>query len=150
MRAVVQRVIDCSVSVDGKITGSIENGLLVYLGIHHEDTAADIDYLARKIVNLRIFQDDQGKMNLSLIDTGGGILVISQFTLYADTSRGRRPSYNGAAPPDIAIPLYESFLEALSNLGIRPEKGIFGAKMHVRYCNDGPVTIILDSSSGTA
>jgi D-tyrosyl-tRNA(Tyr) deacylase len=145
MRAVVQRVSDCSVSVDGTITGSISTGLLVYLGVHRQDTMTEVRFLANKIVNLRIFPDTEGKMNRSLIDIGGGILVISQFTLYADTARGRRPSYSHAAPPETAIPLYEAFLSTLADLGIPPERGVFGASMKVRYCNEGPVTIIIDS-----
>lgn len=146
MRAVVQRVKSASVSIDGKVTGEIEKGLLVLLGITNDDSQTDIDYLARKICGLRIFSDDDGKMNLSVEDIDGDILVVSQFTLYAETRKGNRPSYINAAKPEIAIPLYEAFVSSLSR---KRDKNIptgkFGADMQVSLVNDGPVTIILDS-----
>jgi len=146
VRAVVQRVKSASVSIDGKVTGEIEKGLLVLLGITNDDSQTDIDYLARKICGLRIFSDDDGKMNLSVEDIDGDILVVSQFTLYAETRKGNRPSYINAAKPEIAIPLYEAFVSSLSR---KRDKNIptgkFGADMQVSLVNDGPVTIILDS-----
>jgi D-tyrosyl-tRNA(Tyr) deacylase len=145
MRAVVQRVSNCSINVEKRITGSIDRGLLVYLGVGKDDTQTDVQYLADKVLNLRIFEDSEGKMNLSVLDRKGGILVVSQFTLHGDTRKGRRPSYNDAALPEIAIPLYESFLNELKRGGITPEKGVFGAYMEVSYTNTGPVTILIDS-----
>ena len=145
MRAVVQRVASSRVSVDENITGEIERGLLVLLGVTHEDSSADVDYLLEKIVNLRIFEDENEKMNLSLKDVGGELLIISQFTLYADSmSSGNRPSFIAAARPEKAEPLYEYFLKKCENEGIHVEKGIFGADMKVSLVNDGPVTIILE------
>ncbi|MCL2242911.1 MAG: D-aminoacyl-tRNA deacylase [Treponema sp.] len=150
MRSVIQRVIDASVSVDGLITGHIDSGLLVYLGVAHNDSEAEANWLAEKTVNLRIFNDAEGKMNLSLKDIilngkPSGVLVISQFTLLADARKGRRPSWNGAAPPDKAKQLYEYFLRAVKEHNIVCESGEFQAHMSVTYTNDGPVTIILDS-----
>jgi len=146
MIAVVQRVSKAAVVVEGKTTGSIDQGLLVLLGIEDADTQADIEWLARKIVALRIFNDDQEVMNLSLADVSGGMLVVSQFTLHASTRKGNRPSYIKAAKPPIAIPLYEQFLSFANSL-IEPDiqAGIFGADMKVSLINDGPVTIIIDT-----
>lgn len=145
MRAVVQRVKDCRVAVGAEITGEIASGLLVYVGFEDGDGEQDIRYLAEKILNLRIFQDEAGKMNLSVRDLGGQVLAVSQFTLHADVRKGRRPSYNRAAKPEVAERLYEAFLEELRRLGTPPESGQFGARMEVTYTNSGPVTILLDS-----
>jgi D-tyrosyl-tRNA(Tyr) deacylase len=145
MRAVVQRVREAAVSVGGRICGSIASGLLVYLGVAQGDTEADAAYLAEKIAFLRIFTDSQGKMNLSVQDTGGQILAVSQFTLLADARKGRRPSYSEAAEPVLAQSLYEYFMAAIREQGIPCEAGIFQAHMEVTYTNDGPVTILLDS-----
>jgi len=145
MRAVIQRVKECSVSVDGQIIGHISRGLLVLLGVAQGDHTADADYLAQKIVNLRIFEDENGKMNRSLLDTGGQMLVVSQFTLLADCRKGRRPSFVAAAGPTAATELYEYFNDAVRNVGISVETGRFGAMMAVALVNDGPVTLILES-----
>lgn len=148
MRAVVQRVSHSSVTVDGKCTGEIDKGLNVLLGIAEEDNDEDIDWLCRKIVNLRIFDDENGIMNLSVKDVGGDILVISQFTLFASTKKGNRPSYIKAARPEISVPLYEKFLKSLELiLGKQVKKGIFGADMKVAIVNEGPVTIIIDTKN---
>lgn len=146
MKAVIQRVKDCSVISNGKNTGNIAKGILIYLGIGRDDSKKEADLLCNKIINLRIFPDHEDKMNLSLLDIKGEILLISQFTLYADSGKGRRPSYHKAAPPETAVPLYEYFISALKKAGITPQCGIFGAHMEVSYCNDGPVTIIIDTS----
>jgi D-tyrosyl-tRNA(Tyr) deacylase len=146
MRAVIQRVTRASVTVDGKITGTIEQGLLVLLGIEDADTMEDITWLSNKIVNLRIFADTAGVMNLSVKETGGGILLVSQFTLHASTKKGNRPSYIRASKPDIAIPMYEKMIAQLgADLGNGVETGIFGADMKVELLNDGPVTIVIDT-----
>ena len=145
MRAVVQRVIRARVDVAGDIAGEIADGFLVLLGVAREDAEADADYLAEKIINLRVFNDEQGKMNRSLSDTGGAMLVVSQFTLYGDVRRGRRPSYINAAEPDRANALYEYFVERARAQGIKVETGVFQAMMQVSLINDGPVTILLDS-----
>lgn len=146
MRAVVQRVKRGAVLVDGEIVGSVDNGLVVLIGATHQDTEAEAQKLAHKIANLRIFEDNAGKMNLSALDVGAGVLVVSQFTLYADCRRGRRPSFTNAAPPEIAEPLIEHFVEKLREAGIsRVETGVFRAYMLVEIHNDGPVTIILDT-----
>lgn len=145
MKAVIQRAKDASVSIAGETVGEIDNGLVVLLGVTHEDTEEDVQYLVNKIIHLRIFEDDEGKMNLSLKDTGGSILSISQFTLYADTRKGRRPSFVKAAKPEEADRLYEEFNSALRKEGIHVETGQFGAMMDVRLTNRGPVTIIIDS-----
>jgi D-aminoacyl-tRNA deacylase len=145
MRAVIQRVSRASVEVDGKIVGEIESGLVVLLGVSRDDQRADADYLTDKIINLRVFQDQQGKMNLSLAETGGALLVVSQFTLYGDARKGRRPSYIEAAAPEEASSLYEYFVERVRSQGLRVETGIFQALMQVSLTNDGPVTILLDS-----
>ena len=146
MRAVVTRVATASVEIDGVIAGEIDNGFLVLLGIKDGDTEADVIKLAGKICNLRVFQDDDGKMNLDLKATGGSILVISQFTLYADC-KSRRPGFTAAARPDVAIPLYELFIRECRNAGFVVETGEFGAMMNVSSVNDGPVTILFDTES---
>lgn len=145
MRAVVQRVSEASVRVDGEECGRIGAGLLVYLGVGDRDTRDDMEYLADKIANLRIFPDSRGKMNLSALDSGAEILVISQFTLYGDTRKGRRPSYSHAAAPEEAEAYYLELVESLRRLGFRVATGRFAALMDVSYTNHGPVTILLDS-----
>jgi D-tyrosyl-tRNA(Tyr) deacylase len=145
MRAVVQRVTRASVTIEGQIAGEIENGLVVLLGIARDDTKEDVDYLAPKIVALRIFDDAEGRMNVSLKDAGGGLLVVSQFTLYGDVRRGLRPSRSDAAPPEVAEPLYDYFVERSRKLLGRVETGSFRKMMQVELINDGPVTILLDS-----
>jgi D-aminoacyl-tRNA deacylase len=145
MRALLQRVSQASVTVDNQIVGQISQGLLILLGVGQGDSAVQIKTLVDKIVHLRIFADDEGKMNRSLLDIGGEVLVVSQFTLYADTRRGRRPSFTNAAPPTSAEPLVEHFKEALVAHGVVVAGGIFGAHMRVALVNDGPVTIWLDS-----
>ena len=144
MRAVVTRVTSASVSIAGETVGAIEKGYLVLLGVGPQDTEAVADKLAEKICNLRVFEDENGKMNLNLEQAGGALLVVSQFTLYADTS-SRRPGFTGAAKPDLAIPLYERFLDACRARGFRVEHGQFGADMQVASVNDGPVTILFDT-----
>ncbi|MDP2897879.1 MAG: D-aminoacyl-tRNA deacylase [bacterium] len=144
MRAVVQRVSSASVTVDGKVTGQIGFGMLVLLGVTHTDTEAHADRLAEKLANLRFFQDDAGKMNLSCLDIQGEVLVVSQFTLYGDCRKGRRPSYTDAAEPQKAEQLYEYFMEKMKGFGLRVASGIFGAMMKVSLVNEGPVTLIVD------
>jgi D-tyrosyl-tRNA(Tyr) deacylase len=146
MRAVVQRVKDARVTVNGRICGRIEEGLLVYLGVAAGDEEQDLRYTAEKVVNLRIFPDSKGKMNLSIRDTGGAVLVVSQFTLYGDARQGRRPSYTAAAEAEKARSFYESFAEQIRSQGLQVETGQFAARMDVRYTNTGPVTILLDST----
>jgi D-tyrosyl-tRNA(Tyr) deacylase len=145
MRAVLQRVSRASVTVDGAVIGQIGQGLLVLLGVAQTDTAEQARWLAEKIVGLRIFADAEDKMNRSVADVGGGVLVVSQFTLYGDCQKGRRPSFIDAAPPEIAIPLYEEFVNAVKAQGIPVATGRFGAMMQVELVNDGPVTVILES-----
>ncbi len=145
MRALIQRVSRASVTVDGKVVGQIGHGLLVLLGVGQDDSEVQVKALADKIVYLRIFGDDEGKMNRSLLDIGGQVLVVSQFTLYADMRRGRRPSFTNAAPPSLAEPLVERFKAAIAAYGLTVADGIFGAMMQVELCNDGPVTIWIDS-----
>lgn len=145
MRAVVQRVNQAYVEVEGKVVGKIDKGLVVFLGVGQGDTESDSDYLAEKIAGLRIFEDAKGLMNLSVRDSGGEILSISQFTLYGDCRKGRRPGFSDAAPPDKAEALYDYFSEKLEALGIVVEKGVFQAEMRINVDNDGPVTILLDS-----
>lgn len=146
MRAVIQRVSDATVRVNGAVVGAIGAGLVVLLGVAPDDGEAEARWLANRIAGLRIFPDDEGKMNLSLLETGGGALVVSQFTLYADCRKGRRPSFLSAAPPNLAEPLYERFCELMFEEGVQlVERGRFGAHMHVQLRNDGPVTIIIDS-----
>ena len=145
MRAVVQRVTEGSVTVEGSITGQIKNGFVVLLGVGNEDTEADADYIADKVSNLRVFEDEEGKMNLSLKDVGGEILAISQFTLYGDCRKGRRPGFTEAARPEKAKALYDYFTEKLRSFDINVGEGIFQADMLVKIYNDGPVTLLLDS-----
>ena len=148
MKAVVQRVSKASVTVDGKIISNIGDGLLVLLGIENEDDKSDIVWLSRKIVNLRIFNDENGVMNASLIEKGGDAIVVSQFTLHASTKKGNRPSYLKAAKPEVSIPLYDEFVQQLEeDLGKKIGTGIFGADMKVDLVNDGPVTIIIDTKN---
>lgn len=145
MRAVVQRVTKSSVEVEGEKIGEVGMGYMVLLGVGNEDTTEDADYLARKIVNLRVFEDEEGKMNKSILDVGGEMLVISQFTLYGDARKGNRPSFSTAARPETGNELYEYFTSQVENHGIRVEKGSFGAHMDVSLVNSGPVTILFDS-----
>jgi D-aminoacyl-tRNA deacylase len=145
VRAVIQRVSRASVTVDSQVAGEIGDGLLILLGVSRTDNPESASYLAEKIANLRIFSDGAGKMNLSVLDTGGAALVVSQFTLYGDTRGGRRPSYIQAAPPEEASRLYQEFVRSLRSLGVRVETGVFQAQMQVELVNDGPVTILVDS-----
>lgn len=146
MIAVIQRVSEASVSIDGQVKGEIKKGFLILLGISALDNLEDVEWLSKKIVGLRIFGDQEGKMNLSILDVNGEILVISQFTLHASTKKGNRPSFIEAARPEVAIPFYESFIKKLSNdLGKQIKTGEFGADMKVALTNDGPVTIIIDT-----
>jgi D-aminoacyl-tRNA deacylase len=147
VRAVVQRVSRAKVTVDGDVTGQIGRGVLILLGVTHDDAEADADQLIDKIAGLRILADENGKMNVSLRDAGGSMLVVSQFTLFADTSRGRRPSYLGAAGGELANRLYRYFIEVAGSSGIDVAEGRFGAMMDVELVNDGPVTIILDTKA---
>jgi len=145
MRAVVQRVASSSVKVENEVVGSVGKGLMVLLGVTHDDCEEDVKYLAEKISNLRIFEDENEKMNLSLLDVKGELLAISQFTLYGDCRKGRRPNFTDAAKPDIANRLYELFIKELEGMGIHVQTGSFGAHMMVDILNDGPVTMLLDS-----
>lgn len=145
MRAVIQRVKHASVSVDNQITGEIEQGFLVLLGVTHTDTEKEVDWLAKKITDLRVFKDSEDKMNLGLKDVNGELLIISQFTLYGNCIKGRRPAFIDAAKPDMANELYEKFLKKCKDLGFKTEAGIFGADMKVELLNDGPVTLIIDT-----
>ncbi len=145
MKAVVQRVSNASVTVDGDVAASIDLGLLVLLGVHQNDTVDDAHVLARKVVGLRLFEDGDGKMNLSLSETEGSLLCVSQFTLYGDVRRGRRPSFDEAAPPLHARQLYEAFCNAVRDNGIECQQGRFGAHMAVTLTNDGPVTLVVDT-----
>lgn len=148
MRAVIQRVSRASVTVEGRIAGQIGQGLLVLLGVARTDNEAAADYLAEKIAGLRIFEDDGGKMNLSVADVKGEVLLVSQFTLYGDVRRGKRPSFDAAAPPEQARKLYEYMVERLRALSVPCQTGVFQAMMQVELVNDGPVTILLDSEKG--
>ena len=147
MRAVIQRVSEASVTVESKVVGQIGCGLLVLLGVGMGDQVAAATQMAEKIANMRIFADDDGRFNRSALDVGGAALVVSQFTLYADTRRGRRPSFSAAAPPEIAAPLVDAFVAALRARGMTVASGIFGAHMQVTLLDDGPVTIVLDSDA---
>lgn len=146
MRAILQRVTNCSVTIDNQLKSQIGNGLLILLGIEENDTENDIDWLVKKIIQMRIFSDENGKMNLSVQDINGEILIVSQFTLFASTKKGNRPGFTRSAKPEIAIPLYEKFIaETEKNLDKKIQTGTFGADMKVQILNDGPVTIIIDS-----
>jgi len=151
MRVLLQRVSSGSVTVDGQIVGEVGRGYVALVGVTHADTPADADALARKTVHLRVFEDEAGKMNRSLLDCGGGVLVVSQFTLYADTRRGRRPAFTEAARPELAAPLVERFAQTLRDEGVSAvQMGVFGAMMQVAIHNDGPVTIMLESGAGAS
>ncbi|MDD3334819.1 MAG: D-aminoacyl-tRNA deacylase [Eubacteriales bacterium] len=145
MRAVIQRVTEASVKVEGQTVGTVGHGFLVLLGVETGDTDTDLEYIRKKVPNLRIFEDEEGKMNLSLMDIGGGILAVSQFTLLGDARGGRRPSFITAARPEVADPMYERLVTAWRDMGITVGVGVFGADMKVSLVNDGPVTILLDS-----
>lgn len=147
MRVVLQRVARASVTVGGRVTGAIGRGFLLLAGFHHSDTAEQSDWMAVKVAGLRLFPDGDGKMNLGLADVDGAVLVVSQFTLYGDAERGRRPSFVEAARPELAAPLYERFLSQLRAAGLRVEAGEFGAEMQVELLNDGPVTLLLERSA---
>lgn len=146
MRAVVQRVEYANLRVDSELVSDISKGLLVLLGVGNDDNSSDVDYLVDKVLGLRIFEDEQGKMNLSVKDIEGEVLVVSQFTLYGDVRKGRRPSFSNSANPDKALKLYEEFVSKAKKSGLRIEKGVFGADMDVEFLNQGPVTILLDSN----
>lgn len=148
MRTVIQRVQHCSVTIDGQLKSNIGNGMLVLVGIEDRDTQEDIEWLCKKIANLRIFDDENGVMNRSVIDTGGEVMVVSQFTLHASTKKGNRPSYIHASKPDFAIPIYESFCAEMGlQIGKNVATGVFGADMKIELLNDGPVTILIDSQN---
>ena len=147
MRVVLQRVSHASVTVEEKVIGKIQRGFLLLVGVTHDDTMEDMEYLVRKIVQMRIFEDEEGKLNRSIQDIGGEILSVSQFTLYADTKKGNRPSFSKAAPGDVALKMFEQFNGLLRDTGIPVETGQFGADMKVELLNDGPVTILLDSKT---
>lgn len=145
MRGVLQRVKNASVTIDGNMVSSIENGILILIGVTDTDTEADASYIAEKTVNARIFEDSEGKMNLSLLEVGGEVLAVSQFTLYGDARKGRRPSFIRAAKGEISEPLYELTCKKIEEMGVKVKKGVFGADMKVQLINDGPVTILLES-----
>ena len=148
MKIVIQRVLSASVLIQQGTVSEIQRGFLVLLGIHNDDTKQDVEYLVKKLINLRVFPDESGKMNLSLTDIDGQILLVSQFTLYADTKRGNRPSFIESATPDKAVPLYQLFIELLTRLmGQKIKTGVFGADMKISLVNDGPVTVIIDSKN---
>ena len=147
MRVVLQRVAHASVTVEEKVIGKIQRGFLLLVGVTHDDAMEDMEYLVRKIVQMRIFEDEEGKLNRSIQDVGGEILSVSQFTLYADTKKGNRPSFSKAAPGDVALEMFEQFNGLLRDTGIPVETGQFGADMKVELLNDGPVTILLDSKN---
>lgn len=147
MRVIIQRSLNSNVRVDGEIIGEIDRGVVLLVGVTHEDTQDDVAYLSRKVANMRLFEDEESKVNLSLSDVGGEILSISQFTLYGNTKKGNRPSFTNAAKPDLAVQLYEKFNQALREYGYKVETGQFGANMELKITNDGPVTILLDSKN---
>ncbi len=148
MKVVLQRVSEASVSIDGQVVGQIESGLLLLVGFTHSDTEGELEWMADKVVGLRVFADGDGKMNRSVNECGGGVLIVSQFTLYGDTRKGRRPSFITAAPPEISVPLYEQFVQAVTERADGPvETGQFGAMMDVALVNDGPVTLVLERSA---
>ncbi len=144
MRVLLQRVAKASVTIDGRVTGAVDRGFCLLVGFTHADTVAEVTWMAEKVVGLRLFADEQGKMNLGLAEVGGSILVISQFTLYGDASKGRRPSFIDAARPEQAIPLYDRFCAELKGRGVPVHTGVFGAEMEVEIHNDGPVTLMLE------
>ena len=146
MRFICQRILNAKVEVGGKSVGRIDKGLLVYLSVGKEDTPKDAEFIAEKLVNLRIFPDDAGKMNLSILDVGGEILLVSNFTLHGDCRKGRRPGFDAAAPPQLAEQLYEKVAGLITEQGVHVEKGVFGEYMHVTSTNDGPINFLLDSS----
>ena len=146
MRFVCQRVVQAKVEVIGQTVGKIDKGLLVYLSVGKDDTIKDTEFIAEKLVNLRIFPDDAGKMNLSILDVGGAILLVSNFTLHGDCRKGRRPGFDAAAPPPLAEQLYEKVADLITQQGVHVEKGVFGEYMHVTSTNDGPINFLLDSS----
>lgn len=148
MRIVLQRVSRASVTIDGRVAGAIGRGFCLLVGFTHADTPAEVDWMADKVAGLRLFADADGKMNLGLADVGGAVLVVSQFTLYGDAQKGRRPSFIDAARPEVAIPLYERFIGALRDRGLSVATGEFGAMMQVEIHNDGPVTLLLDRAAG--
>jgi D-aminoacyl-tRNA deacylase len=148
MRVVVQRVREASVEVGGEVVGAIGPGLCLLVGVGPDDGESDVTTIVEKIIGLRIFADDEGKMNVSLTDSGGGVLIVSQFTLLADVTRGRRPSFNSAAPSEVAAPLLETMISDFADRGVSTASGVFGAKMSVSLVNDGPVTLVLDVRSG--
>ncbi|MEL4025672.1 D-aminoacyl-tRNA deacylase [Lysinibacillus endophyticus] len=147
MRVVIQRSKKASVTVEDKVTGAIDYGYVLLVGLTHTDTLEDVQYVAKKVAEIRLWEDEEGKMNNSIIEHGGDILSVSQFTLYGDTRKGRRPSFIDAARPEVALPLWEAFNEELRKLGLKVETGIFGAMMDVSLVNDGPVTVIVESKS---
>ena len=146
MRFVCQRVLNAQVEVNGRSVGRIDKGLLVYLGVGKEDTLKDAEFIAEKLINLRIFPDDAGKMNRSLLDVGGAVLLVSNFTLHGDCRKGRRPGFDAAAQPQLAEQLYEKVADLIARQGVSVEKGVFGEYMHVTSTNDGPINFLLDSS----
>lgn len=146
MKVILQRSKKASVTVDGKTTGEIPSGYVLLVGVTHDDSQKDVDYLAKKIAHMRLFEDEEGKMNRSILENGGSILSISQFTLYGDVKKGRRPSFVAAARPEVAEPLWDRFNQALRDQGLHVETGVFGAMMDVQLVNDGPVTIVLESN----
>ena len=148
MRLVLQRVLSASVTIDGRVHGAIQNGFLALLGVRDGDTSAEMHALADKCADLRVFEDPAGKMNLSLSDVHGSVLVVSNFTLCADCSHGRRPSFSNAARPETALPLYEHFCQSLRDKGIPVQTGVFGAEMKVSLVNDGPITIVMNAANG--
>ena len=145
MRVVIQRSKQASVTVDGKVTGAIDKGYVLLVGLTHTDTIDDVKYVAKKVAEMRVWEDEEGKMNHSIIEHGGDILSVSQFTLYAETKKGRRPSFIEAARPEVALPLWEAFNHSLREHGLKVETGVFGAMMDVSLINDGPVTVIVES-----
>lgn len=147
MRAVVQRVASAKVEVDNRITGEIGRGLLILIAVHEQDTEKDIKWMVDKLLNLRLFTDEEGKMNLSCLDIGGELLIVSQFTLYGDCRKGRRPSYSHSAPVQLAEPMYHRFVEQMKSSGLKVQEGVFQAHMQVSLVNDGPVTVLVDSPS---
>jgi D-tyrosyl-tRNA(Tyr) deacylase len=147
MRALLQRVLEASVEVDGSLVGQIGPGLLILFGVHQDDTLREVQYVADKCLDLRIFEDTDGKMNRSVRDLSGSVLVVSQFTLYGDCRKGRRPSFIDAAPPALSQPLYKAFVERLAASGLRTAQGVFGAQMKVRLLNDGPVTVMVEKDA---